>query len=415
MTSDWQEVVLRDVTESITVGHVGPMADEYVESGIPFLRSLNILPYRLNLGEVKYISPSFHERLRKSSLQPGDVVVVRTGKPGTATVIPEHLEVANCSDLVIIRPGDGIDARYLAYYFNSSAGQSHVDARSVGSVQKHFNIGDARRMKLRVPPPLVQERIADILGSLDDKIEANRAMNRTLEAMAQALYREWFVDFGPFQDEAFGDSELGRVPEGWEVGPFSRLATLHTKTIQPKEAPSTEWEHYSIPAYDAGERPAVDRGVTIKSGKYRVPPSAVLASKLNPRFPRVWLPDVQNPDVAICSTEFMPFVPVRAEWRSFLYSMIWSDPIQESIQMHASGTTPSRQRVRPTVIAKLPVLIPPADAIDRFSRQAAPLQKQRLANLRESVTLAETRDYLLPKLLSGEIEVGTQTGAAGAL
>ena len=174
MTSDWQEVVLRDVTESITVGHVGPMADEYVESGIPFLRALNILPYRLNLGEVKYISPSFHERLRKSSLQPGDVVVVRTGKPGTATVIPEHLEVANCSDLVIIRPGDGIDARYLAYYFNSSAGQSHVDARSVGSVQKHFNIGDARRMKLRVPPPLVQERIADILGSLDDKIEAGK-------------------------------------------------------------------------------------------------------------------------------------------------------------------------------------------------------------------------------------------------
>ena len=93
----------------LTVGHVGPMASEYVKIGIPFLRSLNIRPFRIDASDIKFISRKFHERLKKSALRPGDVVVVRTGEPGTAAVIPESLPEANCSDVVIVRPRQGLD------------------------------------------------------------------------------------------------------------------------------------------------------------------------------------------------------------------------------------------------------------------------------------------------------------------
>src|SRR4051794_8589704 len=103
--SDWREIKLKDLCKRVTVGHVGSMAEEYQESGIPFLRSLNIKPFALDLADVKFIDAGFHYKLRKSALRPGDVAVVRTGYPGTAAVIPRSLPDSNCSDLVIVRPG----------------------------------------------------------------------------------------------------------------------------------------------------------------------------------------------------------------------------------------------------------------------------------------------------------------------
>src|SRR6185437_10150019 len=150
--STWHRVKLKDVCEDITVGHVGPMADEYVEQGIPFLRSQNVQPFRIDLSSIKYITPAFHQRLRKSALKPGDVVVVRTGYPGTASVIPNSLPVANCADLVIIRPSAAIDPYYLTCLFNSTWGQGHVAGTLVGVAQQHFNIGAAREMVINLPP-----------------------------------------------------------------------------------------------------------------------------------------------------------------------------------------------------------------------------------------------------------------------
>src|SRR5260221_5381591 len=113
-----RKVKLKQVCREITVGHVGPMATEYTESGIPFLRSQNILPYRLDVSKTKFISETFHRKLKKSALSPGDLLVVRTGYPGTACVLPESIPVANCADLVIIRPSPEINATFLCYIFN---------------------------------------------------------------------------------------------------------------------------------------------------------------------------------------------------------------------------------------------------------------------------------------------------------
>ena len=119
----WRKAKLKDLCYEITVGYVGPMAAEYTTQGIPFLRSQNILPFRLDLSSIKFISPQFHKKIKKSTLRPGDVAVVRTGYPGTACVIPDQLPEANCADLVILRTLPELDPFYLAYIFNSAWGR----------------------------------------------------------------------------------------------------------------------------------------------------------------------------------------------------------------------------------------------------------------------------------------------------
>jgi len=220
MKNGAQKVRLKEVCDRITVGHVGSMRDEYVSSGIPFLRSQNIKPFRLNKIDIKFISPEFHERLKKSSLKPGDVAVVRTGHPGTACVIPANLPVSNCSDLVIITPSaTQLDSRYLAAVFNSSWGIATVGGNLVGVAQQHFNVSAAKEMEINLPDLPTQCKIAGVLSAYDDLIENNLRRIRILEQMAQSLYHEWFVHFRfpGHQSTKMTDSPVGRIPHDWEV------------------------------------------------------------------------------------------------------------------------------------------------------------------------------------------------------
>ncbi len=226
LPQNWQEVHLEAVCQKITVGHVGPMADQYEQGGIPFLRSQNIAPFRLDLNDVKFINADFHAELSKSALFPGDVVVVRTGYPGTAAVIPNSLRVANCADLVIIRPSKDIDAWFLACIFNSVWGKGAVAGNLVGVAQQHFNVGAAKKLNVFLPPIDTQRRIASILSAYDDLIENNTRRIAILEEMARRLYEEWFVNFRFPGHETARETELGVVPEGWDVDSFTAIAQV---------------------------------------------------------------------------------------------------------------------------------------------------------------------------------------------
>lgn len=171
------------------------------------------------------------------------------------------------------------------------------------------------------------------------------------------------------------------------------------------QSPEKVWEHYSIPAFDAGRTPVLELGVTIKSVKYRVPDGCVLVSKLNPQFPRIWLPKIQDVEIAICSTEFMPFVPMQTGWRSFVYELMKSDLIQQGIQERVTGSTGSRQRAKPEDVATMPVLKPIPELIDAFGPIVGPLHEKVFAGIEQSRTLAALRDTLLPRLISGELRV----------
>jgi type I restriction enzyme S subunit len=292
--------------------------------------------------------------------------------------------------------------------------------------------------------------IGKILAALDDKIALNRQINQNLEQVAQAIFKSWFVDFEPvkakieakaadrdpgraamcaisgkldheldqlppeqrqqlaatatlFPDELV-ESELGLIPVGWGVGGLDCLATLVTKSVSPSSAPNSVFEHYSIPAFDASSQPVYETGKSIKSNKYLVDSSAVLVSKLNPETPRIWYPSVKTAR-PICSTEFMQFVPKLKADRPFLYLLMKSETMQSEILQRVTGSTGSRQRAQPSQIAVLPTVVPECELRLSFCNTAATLLSQIGANLDQSEELSTLRDALLPKLLSGAIEI----------
>ena len=223
-----RRVKLKDVCDRITVGHVGPMADKYTDDGVPFLRSQNISPFRLNLDDIKYVPPAFHEKLRKSALRPGDVAVVRTGYPGTACVIPNTFSELNCADLVIITPSHELNPYYLAAIFNSAWGTASVAGNLVGVAQQHFNVGAARELEVLLPPRHTQDRVAGILSPYDELIEISERRIRILEEIARDIYREWFVEFRfPFCARVkLVNLPLVSISEGWEVRSVKDVATV---------------------------------------------------------------------------------------------------------------------------------------------------------------------------------------------
>ena len=199
MRCEWKEVELSEVAD-LTVGFVGTMASHYTNNGVLFLRSTNIEPFNIKMDDVKYISSEFNETIKKSQLNPDDIVIVRTGKPGACTVIPQKTEPWNCSDLVIIHPNkEKINPHFLASYINLASGV--INAHLVGAVQQHFNVGAAKKMKIPLPSIDIQNRIASIIQGLNDKIELNNKINENLQQQVQAIYQAWFGNINMEQEQ----------------------------------------------------------------------------------------------------------------------------------------------------------------------------------------------------------------------
>ena len=275
-------------------------------------------------------------------------------------------------------------------------------------------------------PPLElpeQRAIAHVLGTLDDKIELNRRMNETLEALARALFKSWFVHFDPVRAKMEGhdtglprdiadlfpdqlvDSEMGEIPEGWAVFRLDRLADHHTKSTSPLRSPEEEYEHFSIPAYDAGQRPSIELGAAIRSNKTVVRRDAVLLSKLNPRIPRVWMPADSKGRSQVCSTEFLVFTPRPPANRSLLFALFADQSFRALLKSMVTGTSKSHQRVPPKALKTQEVLAGSPRVFRVFGEVVGSMLAGVLRSRSEVTTLAALRDTLLPKLISGEIRV----------
>lgn len=431
MGGEWRDVLLEELAEDITVGYVGPMASEYVPNGIPFLRSQNVEPLRINDSDLKFITQEFHSRLRKSALSPGDVVIVRTGKPGACAVIPDSLPVANCSDLVIVRCGSGLDPRFLAYYVNSVAAH-HVDSHLVGAVQQHFNVGSARTMFIYLPEVPEQRAIAHILSTLDDKIELNRQMNETLEAMVRALFKSWFVDFDPVRakaegrdpglpkhladlfSDAFEDSELGEIPKGWCMLPLAECVDV-ARGLSYKGSGLSDSGlpmHNLNSIYEGGGYKR--EGIKHYEGDYR--PHHVARAG----------------DLIVANTEqghnrlligYAAIVPARFDGESlfshhiyrvrprsssgltpdYLCHLLNMSVMHDTVSGYANGTTVNMLPI--DGLQNPLVVVPPSAIVRAFDGFAEAARKRHGGMTDESRTLAALRDTLLPKLISGEIRV----------
>jgi type I restriction enzyme, S subunit len=291
----------------------------------------------------------------------------------------------------------GNDTRFT-YYFLRSIDFSRYNS---GSAQASLNRNFIYPIRVCVPEPREQHAIASVLGSLDDKIELNRRMNETLEALAQSLFKSWFVD----------PSQLS-LPKGWREGKVSDLATLSRDGMNPGEFPDEIFDHYSLPAFDEGRTPKPERGQTIMSNKFIVPSNCVMVSKLNPRIPRIWLPDLCGQNRAVCSTEFLVATPKPGVSREFLYCLFINETFASVFTTMVTGTSGSHQRVRSESLLNMDTPLSPEPLIRRFTETVAPMLKRISKNIHESRTLAALRDALLPKLLSGELRVPAKSTKA---
>ena len=303
-----------------------------------------------------------------------------------------------------------------------------------GSVQAKLSQGNLNRIPISYPPQeSTRLAITHILGTLDDKIELNRRMNATLEAMARALFQSWFVDFDPVRAKldgrppaaldpataalfpaSFQDSEVGHIPNGWKFGKVGDLASLNRGAVNPGDFPMEMFDHFSLPAFDNGRTPKMELGSAIMSNKFTVTPNSVLLSKLNPHIPRIWLPDLHASRRSVCSTEFMVACSKPGVSREYLFSLFTSSAFASVYGTLVTGTTGSHQRIRPESVLDMKTVIPPPALIRAFTDIAKPMFDRINRNTEQSRTLAKLRDTLLPKLLSGELSVADTTLTTGA-
>lgn len=399
-SNQWEDVLLEQVAEEITVGYVGPMASEYVPVGIPFLRSQNVEQLLINQKDIKYISPEFHKQIKKSALHPGDVVIVRTGKPGACAVIPSWLPVSNCSDLVIVRCGPNLDSRFLAYYINSSA-SDHVSAHLVGAVQQHFNVGSARKIRMLLPDINEQRTIAGILGALDDKIEVNRHMNATLESMARAVFRQWFVeneeaknwDIQTLQQHV--EAEKGLSYKGPGLSKDSGVPMHNLNSVY--EGGGYKYEGIKYYTGEYRERHILRAGDIIVTNteqgfEYLLIGYPAIVPK---HFGEIGIFSHHIFRVRPLSTS-----PVKTH---YLYFLLMNPYVRDQIIGCTNGTTVNMLSADGLRTPKFH--LPPKRLIDKFEQFAAPIFEKMELIYEESRTLANLRDSLLPKLMRGEVRV----------
>ena len=196
---------------------------------------------------------------------------------------------------------DSLFLYYLLVYYKPV-----IENMGSGTTFKEVSGSVMKNLAINIPEIDEQKKIAAILSSLDDKIELNRRINRNLEQQAQALFKAWFVDFEPFKNEKFVDSELGRIPEGWNIVEANHFMKISKDSINPTKNPMCLYTHYSIPAFDKALTPEIQYGYEIKSNKFLVHSGMTLFSKLNPRIKRIWFIDEVSNN-SVCSTEFIPY------------------------------------------------------------------------------------------------------------
>ncbi|MEV4399984.1 restriction endonuclease subunit S [Nonomuraea sp. NPDC049607] len=384
---DWLQRRLTDVCTRITVGHVGSMASQYVSVGVPFLRSQNIKRGWIDFSSVVYIDQEFHERLVKSQLNSGDLVIVRTGEPGTAAVVPEGVGPLNCSDLVIATPGPEVDARFLCYAINETA-QSFVRAHTVGAVQQHFNVKSAKELTLYVPPLSEQIAIVDVLGALDDKI----AVNERIAVGSRSLGLKLLT-------HALALDGVHEISVG-------SLTSVITRGVAPK---------YS----DAPNDLIVLNQKCIRDGRVNLEPSRItIRDKV--KTPKL----LESNDVLVNSTGVGTLGRV-ARWTRQIEATVDShvsivrfdatkvDPVcaglamlraQPEIEGLGEGSTGQTELSR-SKLGSLEISLPTPEQQRRLRPQLDSLEERADYALRESLTLAELRDALLPQLMSGHLRV----------
>ena len=437
MAGEWEETTVGDLVKRGVLerpldgnhGSIHPKGDDFVATGVPFIMASDLVGGGIDTVNCSFISIEQAKSLRKGFAKRGDVLISHKATLGRTALVGEIPGdfVMLTPQVTYYRPKDAtkLNNRYLKYYFDSEQFQQVLQSwAGAGSTRAYIGITDQLRLPVILPPLAEQKAIAAVLGALDDKIELNRRMNATLEAMARALFQSWFVDFDPVRakldgrppaalapataalfPDSFQDSPLGHIPTGWETSTIgAKLQTALGGT--PSRAKPEFWTDGTVAWINSG-----------KTNEFRIiEPSEWItkealensATKLLPRRTTVLaitgatLGQVSITEIECCANQSVVAILASEQFPTeFIYP--W---IEENIEkLIASQTGGAQQHINKGNVEELALLCPESRIVAAYQTKAKPLFDQISANCFQSRTLATLRDTLLPKLLSGELSV----------
>ena len=384
--------------------------DEYISSGIPFYRSKEII-LKSNLSEITnelYISEDKFNEIKNKFGVPlkGDILLTSVGTIGIPYLVKED-------DLFYFKDGnltwlkdfkDTISSNFIIHWIKSNIGKEALNSITIGSTQSAITIQGLKNLELKLPPLQEQQSIASILSAIDDKIENNLAINKTLEEMAMALYKHWFVDFGPFQDGEFVESELGMIPKGWEVNRVKDFGDVITGKTPAKKSPEhfgdvipfitpTDFKDYGKHIVSAN-RYISELGIK-KLNKNILPINSVIVTCIGSDMGKVALSKTQ-------SLTNQQINSLKSEHYLYMYCFFISNYTLLK-RMAGDGTT--MPIINKSSFENIKVIYPSKILLNDFEKLINDYDEQILSNTLENLTLAQLRDTLLPQLISGALRL----------
>ena len=436
MAGEWAVKTIAECASSEPYStQIGPfgkalMADQYTEPGVPVLRGVNVNRGRFHDDDFVFIDNETADRLSKFESYPGDVLLVHKGTLGPIGLMPSKRKYSRYimgNSMMRVRcDPEKLLPEYLYYWLSSADGQHYLFSRvsQVGVPQIQTPLTTLRQAALPVPPLPQQRAIVHILGTLDDKIELNRRMNETLEAMARAIFKSWFVDFDPVRAKAegrdsslpkpladlfpdsFEDSELGELPKGWKIGTFAdTIEILGGGT--PKTSVSEYWNG-AIPWFSVVDAPSnsdvwvVDTEKKITQAGVESSSTQVLPVGTTIITARGTVGRIALVGIAMAMNQSCYGLRGKADRHGY-YTYFATRQLVSSLQQRAHGSV--FDTITRDTLAGIAVDVPPTPLVEAFEKIVGTIMERIRTDLFESRGLAALRDALLPKLISDEIRI----------
>lgn len=322
---------------------------------------------------------------------------------------PSNLLVSTGFVVISVNP-QLADARYIYFFLTQKhiVQSLHAIGEQAVSTYPSIKASDIENISINLPPLPTQNKIASILKFLDDKIELNKRINDNLEQQAQALFKHWFVDFGPFKNGDFVESELGMIPKGWRVGKLGEICTTNKRTLSSKNAPNV------IEYLDTGNIIAnkIDNIQILHKGQDKIPSRAkrlvsegdIIFSTVRPNQRHYGL--LMNPSPSlVVSTGFVVITAIWSGFRYFIYHFLTQNSIIETLQAIGEQSVSTYPSINSNDIENLKIIIPKIEDVKDFADICCYFYCKIESIKLESHRLATLRDTILPKLMSGQIKL----------
>lgn len=401
---EWKEVDIEQTSIEIIDGDRGknyPKNNELTNSGYClFLSAANVTKNGLQFSNNSFITKEKDALLRKGKLMPKDIVLTTRGTVGNVGFYSDDVPYPNMrinSGMVIIRPGEDFDTMFLYQYLRSCYFRAQITQFQSGSAQPQLPISTLQKMKVIKPDIDAQRRIASILSSLDRKIELNNKINADLEEMAQAIFKNWFVDFEPFKDGKFVDSELGMIPEGWKVVVFDNILKVTTTKTGKEGIPEYSVTNTGIHPRDE----KFTKNLSKSSAKNKLIRKGNLVFGMSREILN-W--GIMKEEVGGVSSAYNVYI-VDEKIVNTTYLECF---IAQRMDYFADLIKPASregQGVDKALLMKKIICIPPSEVMDVFLEKYNSIIHLTEIQNQENSRLSLLRDTLLPRLMSGELEV----------